>query len=327
MRRLVTLLSVIALLLLYPASATFGENSSPDGSADSLQGQLADATKAYTDAKARLDTATQKQATLKTQLDATNKRLADIQAQVGILAKTAYRIGPVGQLNAMLNATSPDEAVSKAMMLRELAANESRLLKEFKTFRDTATTQQAGLNKEINDAKTQTDELAKRKAQIQNALQNVAGGPTTGIPIPAPTADPAPRGADGSFPDESCDQDDPTTTGCLTPRTLHAYQQVRLAGFSHYAACWRQQSWGEHPLGRACDFAAAVGGFGGAATGSEKDYGNRLAGWLIGNADRLGVLYVIWYHQIWEPSTGWHYYKGDGTVNGDHMNHVHLSER
>jgi hypothetical protein len=327
MRRLVTLLGVVALLLLYPASATFGDNTDPDGTGGSLQDQLANATRAYTDAKARLDTATQKQATLRAQLDATNKRLADIQAQVGLLANQAYRIGPVGQLNAMLNSASPDDAVAKALMLQELAANESRLLKEFTSFKTNAVSQQAELDKEINDAKTQTDELARRKAQIQNALENVAGGPTTGIPIPAPTADPAPRNADGSFPDETCNQDDPTTNGCLTPRTLHAYQQVRLAGFSHYAACWRQESWGEHPKGRACDFAAAVSGFGGVATGSEKDYGNRLAGWLIGNADRLGVLYVIWYHQIWEPSTGWHYYKGDGTVNGDHMNHVHLSER
>jgi hypothetical protein len=120
---------------------------------------------------------------------------------------------------------------------------------------------------------------------------------------------------------------DPTTSGCLTPRTLHALQQARLSGFNHYTACWRQSTWGEHPLGRACDFAADVGGFGGVATGSSRDYGNRLAGYFIANASRLGVLYVIWYHQIWEPSNGWHYYKGDGTPSGDHMNHVHLSER
>ena len=107
----------------------------------------------------------------------------------------------------------------------------------------------------------------------------------------------------------------------------HLAQQARAAGFTHYVACWREQSWGEHPLGRACDFAAAKNGFGGVATGSDRDYGNRLAGYLIANADRLGVLYVIWYHQIWTPGAGWHYYKGDGTPSGDHMNHVHLSER
>ena len=144
--------------------------------------------------------------------------------------------------------------------------------------------------------------------------------------IPAPSAQPAPRNPDGSFPPEKCTIKDPTTSGCLTPRTLHALQQARLAGFTHYTACWRQSTWGEHPLGRACDFAAAPGGFGGIATGADRDYGNRLAGYFIANASRLGVLYVIWYHQIWEPSRGWHYYKGDGTPSGDHMNHVHLSE-
>jgi peptidoglycan DL-endopeptidase CwlO len=37
------------------------------------------------------------------------------------------------------------------------------------------------------------------------------------------------------------------------------------------------------------------------------------------------VLYVIWYNQIWLPATGWRAYHGDGTVAGNHLNHVHLS--
>jgi hypothetical protein len=167
--------------------------------------------------------------------------------------------------------------------------------------------------------------MERRKAQIKQALDVSKGGPTTGVVIPAPSADPAPRNPDGSFPKQSCSVKDPTTTGCLTPRTLHAYQQARKAGFSHYTACYRPSTWGEHPIGRACDFAAAAGGFGGIATGSDRDYGNRLAGYFIANASRLGVMYVIWYHQVWNPSVGWHYYRGDGTPSGNHTNHVHLS--
>ena len=43
------------------------------------------------------------------------------------------------------------------------------------------------------------------------------------------------------------------------------------------------------------------------------------------NADRLGVLYVIWYRQIWMPGTGWRAYSGSGGPQRDHTNHVHLS--
>ncbi|GIH17000.1 hypothetical protein Raf01_51720 [Rugosimonospora africana] len=299
----------------------------PDGSPPSLQDQLTAASQAYTDAKGRLAAAQQAQADLTAKLAATQQRLVTLTASIDAVASRTYRVGQVGTLLTVFNSVSPDDFVQRALTLRQLAAFDDAQLRELRQVEATATTQKAELARQVNAAQTQTVELSRRKSQIQQALAITAGGPTSGVVIPAPSADPAPRNPDGSFPNQKCSEDDPTTSGCLTPRTLHAYQQARAAGFTHYVACWREQSWGEHPLGRACDFAAAKNGFGGVATGSDRDYGNRLAGYFIANADRLGVLYVIWYHQIWTPGVGWHYYKGDGTPSGDHMNHVHLSER
>jgi hypothetical protein len=107
---------------------------------------------------------------------------------------------------------------------------------------------------------------------------------------------------------------------------LNALNQAQRAGFTHYVHCFRQQNSGEHPKGRACDFAADKGGFGGVATGASKDYGNRLATYFRGNADNLGVLYVIWFKRIWLPSSGWKSYSGgQGDPSSNHTNHVHLS--
>jgi hypothetical protein len=51
-----------------------------------------------------------------------------------------------------------------------------------------------------------------------------------------------------------------------------------------------------------------------------------LASFYIHNADALAVQYVIWYRQIWMPSTGWRTYgSADGSPSGDHTNHVHIS--
>jgi hypothetical protein len=141
-----------------------------------------------------------------------------------------------------------------------------------------------------------------------------------------PAARKAPRNADGSLPAESCTVDDPTTSGCITPRTLNALQQAKAAGFTRFVSCYRSGGSGEHPKGRACDFAAAKNTFGGVATGDERTYGNNLAAYFVHNADRLGVLYVIWFKQIWMESTGWRAYtKGNGDPASDHTNHVHLS--
>jgi len=322
-------LAVVAMLLAAPAPAHADPPpANPDGAqpTGSLQDQLAAATRAYVDAKGRLDAAVAKQQQFRAELATAAVRLTELSDEVGVVAAASYRAGPLGTFAIMLDSTSSDDFVERASALRQLARSEDLELHDLNTLRDSAAQTQAQLDAAVNTAKVQTAELERRKAQITQALDVAGGGPTTGVVIPAPSAKPAPRNPDGSFPPEKCTIKDPTTSGCLTPRTLHALQQARLAGFTHYTACWRQSTWGEHPLGRACDFAAAPGGFGGIASGSDRDYGNRLAGYFIANASRLGVLYVIWYHQIWEPSRGWHYYKGDGTPSGDHMNHVHLSE-
>jgi len=116
------------------------------------------------------------------------------------------------------------------------------------------------------------------------------------------------------------------TGGCITPRTAHARDEAIKAGFNHYNACWRgYNDGGEHPKGRACDFAAAPGGFGGDAYDADRTYGNSLAAFFIYNANRLGVLYVIWYRQIWLPTSGWRSYSGCCDPSSKHTNHVHLS--
>ena len=62
-----------------------------------------------------------------------------------------------------------------------------------------------------------------------------------------------------------------------------------------------------------------------AATGGDKTYGDNLAAYFVKNADKLGVMYVIWYRQIWMPSTGWRAYSASGGPAAVHTNHVHLS--
>ena len=337
LRRTVAVLAAMVALgaaTAVPAAAAPSPSPSPGAGADpdgapggSLQDQLSAASQAYVDAQGRLDQAQKQQADLTAKLAAADKRLAELSAAADVIADRTYRAGPTSTLLTVFDSVSPDEFVERALSLHQLAEYDGRQLKEMRELKASAATERTQLDQQIALAKTEAAELARRKLQIQQAVEVTKGGPTSGVVIPAPSAEPAPRNPDGSFPNEKCSEKDPTTSGCLTPRTLHALQQARLSGFTHYTACYRPATWGEHPLGRACDFAADPNGFGGIATGASRDYGNRLAGYFIANADRLGVLYVIWYHQVWTPAIGWHYYKGDGTPSGDHMNHVHLSER
>ncbi|MGC4785473.1 coiled-coil domain-containing protein [Micromonospora zamorensis] len=309
-------------------------DSDEEGGTPALRAQLEAASKGYLDAKRALDASVQRQQQLTTQLKTIEVELNQRSGKVGEIAGVAYRTGRLSAMSALLNSDSPEGFMDRAAALDAVAANEDRVLRDLLSSKDQANRTQVALNGEINEQRKQVAVMAKRKEQAERAL-TVA---TTPKPQPAADTDSnrgtsaanakaAPRNSDGSWPSETCSVNDPTpASGCITPRTLHALNQAKAAGFTRYVSCHRPSGSGEHPKGRACDFAAQTGGFGGDATGGDKTYGNNLAAYFIRNADRLAVLYVIWYRQIWLPSSGWKSYSGaGGDPSSDHTNHVHLS--
>lgn len=305
-----------------PASAAPGED--PDGSTASLQEQLNVAARGYVEAKARLDGSQQRQLQLRIQMASAEQRLKQLEEEVGWVAAAAYRGSRMTATMALLRTGSPSGLLHGAATVQYLALQDDRELHELAVARRAYAQQQDQLTAEIKLAQQQVAEMQKRKADAERALGRSTT--TAGFTGGRPTATQAPRNPDGSWPSESCSVDDPTTSGCLTPRTLHALQQARAAGFTRYTACYRSGGSGEHPKGRACDFSATTSGFVNArASGSDKTYGDNLAAWFRVNTDRIAVLYVIWYKQIWFPGLGWRSYSGDGTPAGDHYNHVHLS--
>jgi hypothetical protein len=304
-----------------------------EGGSPALRAQLEAASKGYLDAKRALDTSVQRQQQLTARLKTTETELTQRSGKVGEIAGVAYRTGRLGTVAALLNASTPEGFMDRAAELETVAANEDRALRELLATRDEATRTRTALDGEIREQRKQVAVMAKRKEQAEKALTVATSKPTTTADsgsnrgTSTANAQAAPRNSDGSWPPESCSVNDPTpATGCITPRTLHALNQAKAAGFTRYVSCHRNGGSGEHPKGRACDFAAQKGGFGGDATGGDKTYGNNLAAYFIRNADRLAVLYVIWYRQIWLPSSGWKAYSGgNGDPSSDHTNHVHLS--
>ncbi|WFE47046.1 hypothetical protein [Verrucosispora sp. WMMD1129] len=313
-----------------------------EGGTPALRAQLEAASKGYLDAKTALDRSVKRQKKLAEQLKTTESQVAERGTKVAEIAAQAYRTGRLGAASALLNSGSPAGFMDRAAALDAVAANEDRALRELQVARDEVSATKQALDVEIQEQRKQVAVMAKRKDQAERALtvaierdeaaeraraaERAARSPSRSSGS-SPTAKPAPRNSDGSWPSESCSVNDPTpANGCITPRTLHALKQAKSAGFTRYVSCYRSGGSGEHPKGRACDFAAQKNGFGGDATGGDRTYGNNLAAYFVKNADRLAVLYVIWYRQIWLPSSGWKSYSGArGDPSSDHTNHVHLS--
>jgi hypothetical protein len=255
------------------------------------------------------------------------RELDQLTPEVGEVAVSAYRIGRIGPLSALLGSASPDDFMKRAEGLDLIAQRDNSKLRQLHEARNRASRAKAAADAAVEEEQRQLAVMAKQKEAAERALSLVGGAATEGfVNTSSPVAQPAPRNKDGSWPAQSCARDDPTTTGCLTPRTLHALNETKRLGFTRYVSCYRSGGPFEHPKGRACDFSAQPGGFGGDATGGDKTYGNNLAAFLVRNADKLGILYVIWYRQIWFPATGWKAYNSaKGDPSSDHTNHVHLS--
>jgi hypothetical protein len=329
--------SGLAVTAAVPASAAPSPLTAPGGSGDgeggskSLTDQLDAASRGFVDAQEALVRSQQRQQDLTAKLKEIDSQLGPRQAVIDEMVRQTYRIGRLGPVSALLTANSSGSLLDRAESLETLAVKQNDALLALKETRTAQGQAKIAIDAEIRDQQKQLNVMAKGKAQAENALKAANGGQDAGSPGgggPTTLASAAPRNSDGSLPAEGCTVNDPTTSGCITPRMLHAMQQAQAAGFTHFVACFRHQDSGEHPKGRACDFAADTKGFGGVATGSSKAYGNRLANYFISNSSRLGVLYVIWFRRIWLPSSGWKSYsRGGGDPSSDHTNHVHLSVR
>ena len=319
-------LLVVAAALVVAAPAR-PAHADPEGGTKELRDALESASKGYVDAKNKLAASQKRQKQLQitlTQATADAKKLA---GQVAAIAARSYREGRFNTISMLLNASSPDVFLERAYRLDMIALLDAQTLTRYRDEVTIAQRAKQAIDLEVKEQQKQVKVMANKKKQAEAALASAGGGTSTsGFSGGSATAKPAPRDSDGSWPKESCSINDPTSGGCITPRMYNVYLQARAAGFTHYTVCWSQRSSGEHPLGRACDFSANATTFTEyAATGSDKYYGDRLAAWAVRNADRLGIMYVIWYRQIWLPSSGWKSYSGSGSASASHTNHVHVS--
>jgi hypothetical protein len=330
-RRLAAVLAALVATAGFASPARAAPGDDGEGGSKTLTQQLDAASRGYLDAKDRLAASKKRQADLAARLQQIDAEMAPKQAAFDQVVQESYRAGRLGPMSALLTANTSAGFLDRAEMLQTVAARQQDAVRDLKTARDTQTKAKAAIDVAVRDQQKQVAVMAGRKAQAEAALKAADVGQDAPQPADGGSsarATSVKRLSDGSLPPEGCTVDDPTTSGCITPRMLHALQQAKAAGFTHYVACFRHQDSGEHPKGRACDFAADKGGFGGVASGASKDYGTRLANYFINNSDELGVLYVIWFKRIWLPSSGWKAYtKGNGDPSSEHENHVHLSVR
>jgi peptidoglycan DL-endopeptidase CwlO len=319
-----TTLSVVAPAA--PASAEPGDSSSSadDGDDNPILNEVLDSTgRRYLQAKAAVTKSTKTQLNLAVQVRTAEAKRDALLPFAGRMAVQRYRSGGVTAASFLLNSRGSDNFLDRAISLEEMNALNGEKLRELNEAIEEVATTKARLDQEVKAQQANLNLMARQKEAAEKALALVGGKSLTGgfVLANSPKAAPAPRNSDGGFSPESCNVPDPTTGGCITARTLHMYKEVKKAGFNRFVGCHRNGGPFEHPKGRACDWSLQKSGFSVAHNRDMKQYGNNLMAFLVRNADRLGVLYVIWFKQIWFPATGWQSYHGASA----HTDHVHVS--
>jgi peptidoglycan DL-endopeptidase CwlO len=334
-RRVVAALTAAALLIGFAASPVSAEPVAPPNEAggdtlDAMRSNLEAAAAGYVQAEGALAGAKKRQEEATLNLAVAEADAARLRDFVRRYAGQVYKTGRLGSVSVMLSATSPDAFLTKASALTQLTNRDETRLEDLTAARKKIRDSKAAIDAAVAEQAKFTAEMQQRLAATEKIFASYGSKRSNGFVDPnAAVATPAPRNGDGSWPTEKCNINDPTTTGCITPRTLHAYNEARKAGFTRHTSCYRAGDRWEHPKGRACDFSSAVNGFGGNAIGNDRYYGDKLAAFFVANAKALGVLYVIWYCNIWSNGA-WRTYNSAGSrcndnPSGDHTNHVHLS--
>jgi len=315
-----------AALVVVPSGASAAPKPAPQEAVDSPElGEVLAATgKRYAEARAAVNKSKKRQEQLDKELKQAEARLAALAPEASEIAAESYRSGKLSAVSMLLNSASSDSFLDRAAALNELNSFNNHKIRALNEAREQVSGTKAAVDAEVAKQAAQEKIIKKQQTEAQKALSLVGGGarrPDRGnVDAVSKVARPGP-GMDDGFPGESCSKKDPTTGGCVTARTLHAYNEVRRAGFRRFVGCFRTGGPFEHPKGRACDWSLRNSGFARASNDNEMRYGNDLAAFLVRNADRLGILYVIWYKEIWSPGNGWRSYSGAS----DHTDHVHMS--
>ncbi|TQN32719.1 hypothetical protein FHX37_2697 [Haloactinospora alba] len=313
-----------AVLALAPAAASADPSDDEpsieelNDRAEDLEEQYDSELVQYTDAKDAAEEADE-------ELEDVNKRIEEARGEVAELAAQRYKGTGVDPTVEVVMNNDPDQMFDDAAIVSHLSENNGKRLDqltELKKDREEAAEKAQG---KLEDAEELVDELESKRDEVQEKIdryeeEEVPDGTGGGNDDSGDSGGPG----DGSIP---ADAKGPGWDGA-TPRMAGIRDEiVREFGAPYPVGCLRPgDNSGEHGSGRACDFMMSSGGA--TPSAQHQQLGQEIANYAQSNADRLGVMYIIWEQKIWDtrnPGAGWKPMDDRGGTTANHYDHVHIS--
>ncbi|GAA3756690.1 flagellar biosynthesis chaperone FliJ [Spinactinospora alkalitolerans] len=234
--------------------------------------------------------------------DKTREEVDAAREQVQQLAVASYQTGGLEPALTLFVEEDPQDIIDRAVLVDHLSnANQDRIdqlqqaIKRDEKAQDNAQEKVDQVQEDLDALEAQREEV---QAMIADYPVQEMGGPDN-----------------------------------LTPRTRQM-KEIIIEEFGENTAnggvgCYRAVGgWvvGEHPKGRACDFMVDKNGQ--MPSQEQIEHGQAIADWAQDNAERLGIMYIIYRQQIWDirrGGEGWRDMADRGSITENHFDHVHIS--
>ncbi|MBV2364833.1 coiled-coil domain-containing protein [Streptomonospora nanhaiensis] len=234
--------------------------------------------------------------------DATREEVDDAREQVRELAAASYANGGIDPAMAMFVEDDPQSILDQAQLVGHLSNTNQDKIDRLQQAIERDEKARDNAEEKLEAAEEDLEELESRRSEVQELIADYPaqemGGPYN-----------------------------------LTPRT----EQMRELVIEEFGespetggvGCYRPVGgWvvGEHPKGRACDFMLNANGE--MPSQDQIDRGYAISKWAQDNAERLGIMYIIYRQQIWDVrrgDEGWRDMSDRGSITENHFDHVHIS--
>jgi phage shock protein A len=249
------------------------------------------------------------------QAERTGSALEKAREDVRRLAASSYMRGGFDSASALLSAPQPGSA-GGADVVEYLARDNVQQVRALTTLAAGAEQSRKAAQARIDKVRKEVDELEGQRTRVKKLLAKYK---------PETPARPATT-ASGGRPDGAASGAKSTIIGnTMTARMRTVLLEVD-GKFGAFPAigCYRAGDPQDHGSGRACDFMESTGG--NMPSASAKANGDSVAQYVISNASRLGIKYVIWRQRIYDlRNPGWRAMEDRGSITANHYDHVHIS--
>ncbi|MFI0449672.1 hypothetical protein [Actinomadura sp. 6N118] len=310
-RGLLSALTIAALVGATPSS-TLGATSAPDKDPEKQLAALSKRAAALEkDYRGRIEILRDlNESAARATADAArrNGELDAARVQIRGLVAGSYMSGGPASMPVVLN--SDGSSLREAVALEYLARNSDRRVRDIATLAVAAQKSRRAAQSKIDSVRREIAALEGKRGKVRRLLAKYkAESAKAGRP----------DGVGGKTKS-------PLVGNYMTPRMRKVLLEIdgKFGPFPTIG-CYRAGDPQDHGSGRACDFMESTAGR--MPSASATAHGDSVAKYVVANASRLGIKYIIWRQRIWDSrsGSGWRQMENRGGITQNHMDHPHVS--